>query len=33
MFAVGMPTVTVVFFAAATAIVVIPSTIQVFAWR
>ena len=32
MFAVGMPTVTTVFFAAATAIVVIPSTIQVFAW-
>jgi cytochrome c oxidase subunit 1/cytochrome c oxidase subunit I+III len=32
MFAVGMPTVTVVFFAAATAVVVIPSTIQVFAW-
>src|SRR5438477_3415651 len=32
MFATGMPTVTVVFFAAATAIVVIPSTIQVFAW-
>ncbi len=32
MFAVGMPTVTVVFFSAATAVVVIPSTIQVFAW-
>jgi cytochrome c oxidase subunit I+III len=32
MFAVGMPTVTVVFFSAATAIVVIPSTVQVFAW-
>ena len=32
MFAVGMPTVTTVFFAAATAVVVIPSTIQVFAW-
>jgi cytochrome c oxidase subunit I+III len=32
MFATGMPTVTVIFFAAATAIVVIPSTIQVFAW-
>ena len=32
MFAVGMPTVTVAFFAAATTIVVIPSTIQVFAW-
>jgi cytochrome c oxidase subunit I+III len=32
MFAVGMPTITTVFFAAATAIVVIPSTIQVFAW-
>ncbi|MGH3055067.1 MAG: cytochrome c oxidase subunit I, partial [Gaiellaceae bacterium] len=32
MFATGMPTVTVVFFAAATSIVVIPSTIQVFAW-
>jgi cytochrome c oxidase subunit I+III len=32
MFATGMPTVTVVFFAAATAVVVIPSTIQVFAW-
>lgn len=32
MFATGMPTVTTVFFAAATAIVVIPSTIQVFAW-
>jgi cytochrome c oxidase subunit I+III len=32
MFATGMPTVEVVFFAAATAVVVIPSTIQVFAW-
>jgi cytochrome c oxidase subunit I len=32
MFAVGMPTITVVFFAAASAIVVLPSTIQVFAW-
>ena len=32
MFATGMPTVTVIFFAAATAVVVIPSTIQVFAW-
>src|SRR5207302_11224804 len=32
MFATGMPVVTVVFFAAATSIVVIPSTIQVFAW-
>ena len=32
MFATGMPTVTVVFFAAATGVVVIPSTIQVFAW-
>ena len=32
MFATGMPTITVVFFAAATAAVVIPSTIQVFAW-
>jgi cytochrome c oxidase subunit 1/cytochrome c oxidase subunit I+III len=32
MFATGMPTVTLVFFAAATAMVVIPSTIQVFAW-
>ncbi|MBV8258467.1 MAG: cbb3-type cytochrome c oxidase subunit I, partial [Actinobacteria bacterium] len=32
MFATGMPTVQVVFFSAATAIVVIPSTIQVFAW-
>ena len=32
MFATGMPTVTVAFFAAATTIVVIPSTIQVFAW-
>ncbi len=32
MFATGLPTVTVVFFSAATAVVVIPSTIQVFAW-
>src|SRR6185503_4731492 len=32
MFATGMPTITMVFFAAATAMVVIPSTIQVFAW-
>src|SRR5205085_8634914 len=32
MVATGMPTVTVVFFAAATGVVVIPSTIQVFAW-
>jgi cytochrome c oxidase subunit I+III len=32
MFATGMPTISVVFFAAATAVVVIPSTIQVFAW-
>jgi cytochrome c oxidase subunit I+III len=32
MFATGMPVVTVVFFAASTAVVVIPSTIQVFAW-
>src|SRR6201995_1298992 len=32
MFATGMPTVELVFFAAATAMVVIPSTIQVFAW-
>ncbi|HET7572871.1 MAG TPA: cbb3-type cytochrome c oxidase subunit I [Gaiellaceae bacterium] len=32
MFAVGMPVITVVFFAAATAMVVIPSTVQVFAW-
>ena len=32
MFATGLPTVTLVFFAAATAMVVIPSTIQVFAW-
>jgi cytochrome c oxidase subunit I len=32
MFATGMPTITTVFFAAATAVVVIPSTIQVFAW-
>jgi cytochrome c oxidase subunit I+III len=32
MFATGMPTIAVVFFSAATAIVVVPSTIQVFAW-
>jgi cytochrome c oxidase subunit I+III len=32
MFATGLPTMTLVFFAAATALVVIPSTIQVFAW-
>ncbi len=32
MFATGLPTVALVFFAAASAIVVIPSTIQVFAW-
>jgi cytochrome c oxidase subunit I+III len=32
MFATGMPTITLIFFAAATAMVVIPSTIQVFAW-
>ena len=32
MFTVGMPTITVVFFAAATAMVVIPSAIQVYAW-
>jgi cytochrome c oxidase subunit 1/cytochrome c oxidase subunit I+III len=32
MFATGLPTITLVFFAAATAMVVIPSTIQVFAW-
>ncbi|HET7568731.1 MAG TPA: cbb3-type cytochrome c oxidase subunit I [Gaiellaceae bacterium] len=32
MFAVGMPTIVVVFFSAATAVVVVPSTIQVFAW-
>jgi cytochrome c oxidase subunit I+III len=32
MFAVGMPTATVVFFAAASMVVVIPSTIQIFAW-
>ncbi|MFN2627105.1 MAG: cbb3-type cytochrome c oxidase subunit I [Gaiellaceae bacterium] len=32
MFATGMPTISVVFFAAATAMVVVPSTIQVFAW-
>jgi cytochrome c oxidase subunit I+III len=32
MFATGLPTITLVFFAAATAMVVVPSTIQVFAW-
>jgi len=32
MFAVGMPTVTAIFFAGATLMVVIPSTIQIFAW-
>jgi cytochrome c oxidase subunit I+III len=32
MFAVGMPTATAVFFAGATLMVVIPSTIQIFAW-
>src|SRR6266513_338849 len=32
MFATGLPTFSLVFFAAATAMVVIPSTIQVFAW-
>ncbi|HEX5246307.1 MAG TPA: cbb3-type cytochrome c oxidase subunit I [Gaiellaceae bacterium] len=32
MFATGLPTVTLVFFAAASALVIIPSTIQVFAW-
>jgi cytochrome c oxidase subunit I+III len=32
MFTTGMPTIAVVFFAAATAMVVIPSSIQVFAW-
>jgi cytochrome c oxidase subunit 1/cytochrome c oxidase subunit I+III len=32
MFATGLPTISLVFFAAATALVVIPSTIQVFAW-
>ena len=32
MFATGLPTTTLVFFAAATSMVVIPSTIQVFAW-
>ena len=32
MFATGMPTVSMVFFAAATSMVVVPSTIQVFAW-
>ena len=32
MFATGLPTISLTFFAAATAMVVIPSTIQVFAW-
>jgi cytochrome c oxidase subunit I+III len=32
MFATGLPTISLVFFAGATAMVVIPSTIQVFAW-
>src|SRR5215212_1132931 len=32
MFATGLPTITLVFFAAATLMVVIPSTIQVYAW-
>src|SRR2546421_3103381 len=32
MFATGLPTVSLIFFAGATAVVVIPSTIQVFAW-
>jgi cytochrome c oxidase subunit I+III len=32
MFATGLPTITLVFFAAASAMVVIPSTLQVFAW-
>jgi cytochrome c oxidase subunit 1/cytochrome c oxidase subunit I+III len=32
MYATGMPTITAVFFGAATAMVIIPSTIQVFAW-
>src|SRR6266487_6128869 len=32
MYAVGMTTISMIFFAAATAMVVIPSTIQVFAW-
>ena len=32
MFATGLPTITLAFFAAASAMVVIPSTIQVFAW-
>jgi cytochrome c oxidase subunit I+III len=32
MFATGLPTVSIIFFAAASAMVVIPSTIQVFAW-
>ncbi|MDE3026069.1 MAG: cbb3-type cytochrome c oxidase subunit I, partial [Acidobacteriota bacterium] len=32
MFATGMPTIAVVFFAAATSVVVIPSTLQVFSW-
>ena len=33
MFATGLPLIAVVFFAAASMMVVIPSTIQVFAWR
>ncbi len=32
MFATGLPTIALVFFAAATGVVVIPSTIQIFAW-
>ncbi|HEX5450121.1 MAG TPA: cbb3-type cytochrome c oxidase subunit I [Gaiellaceae bacterium] len=32
MFATGLPTTTLIFFAAASALVIIPSTIQVFAW-
>src|SRR5207248_8932855 len=32
MFSVGLPTITIVFFAAASMVVVIPSAIQVFAW-
>jgi cytochrome c oxidase subunit I+III len=32
MFATGLPTIAVIFFSAATAMVVIPSTIQIFAW-
>ena len=32
MFATGLPTVTLIFFAAASMLVVIPSTIQIFAW-